>query len=125
MSGLMVAAFLLAAGPQPALSGEQRARIESLESSLLAPCCYSEPVSRHRSDVAVQMKAEIAELVAEGKTDREILDLYKQRYGARVLMEPEGARWWWTNIVPAVVLALGFAFVVFVMKRWLRPLPSS
>src|ERR1019366_1437933 len=33
------------------LTAEQRARIPKLENSLLAPCCHSEVVARHNSEV--------------------------------------------------------------------------
>ena len=106
--------MLLSASDSP--SGRS-ARIGALEESLLAPCCYSEPISRHRSEVALQMKAEIARWVDEGRSDREIIDTYKQRYGARVLVEPEGSQWWWMHVVPWVVVLLGLAFTVGLMRR--------
>ena len=105
--------------------GDRQARVLKLESSLLAPCCWAEPVSTHRSEVALQMRQEIAGFVNEGKTDQEVLDFYKQKYGLRILVEPEGALWWWMHVVPFVVLGIGAVVVVFLMKRWLRPLPAS
>jgi len=97
--------------------GDQRARIEALEETFLAPCCWAEPVSRHRSEVALQMKAEIARWVDEGKSDRDIIDAYKQRYGARVLVEPEGSQGWWMQVVPWAVLLLGLVFTVRLLRR--------
>jgi len=120
----MVACLALAAAgaePTPA----QARRIEKLERSLVAPCCWSEPVATHRSEAALQMKVEIRRMVLEGKRDEEILGFYKQRYGMRVLLEPEGSRWWWLQVIPWVMLALGAAIAGLVLRRWLRPLPSS
>ena len=71
------------------------------------------------------MREEIAGFVNEGKTDQEVLDYYKQKYGLRILVEPEGALWWWMHVVPFVVLGIGAVVVVFLLKRWLRPLPAS
>jgi cytochrome c-type biogenesis protein CcmH len=99
--------------------------VEQLEKSLLAPCCWSEPIATHRSEVALAMRVEIARFVAEGKSDREILDYYKARYGERVLVEPEGAKWWWMHVVPVLMLAAGLAVAVLVLRKWLRPLPAS
>ena len=99
---------------------EQRTRIRTLEETFLAPCCWAEPIARHRSEVALQMRAEIAHWVAEGKSDRQIKDTYKQRYGARVLVEPEGSSWWWMHVVPWVVLLLGLTFTV----QWVRRLSA-
>jgi cytochrome c-type biogenesis protein CcmH/NrfF len=76
--------------------------------------------------VALQMKAEIARWVAEGRSDREIIDTYRQQYGARILVEPEGAQFWWMNIIPWVVLLLGLAFTVWLLRRMAarRPQPK-
>lgn len=116
---LLLCLLLFAAG------SDDQLRIERLEKSLLAPCCWSEPISVHRSEVALQMKGEVARMVHEGKTDREILDFYKARYGMRILIEPEGGRWWLMQVVPAVFLILGLAIVVLIIRRMVRPIPSS
>lgn len=104
----------------------QRARIDRLENAVLAPCCYTEPVSRHRSEIALKMRAEIRDWVIEGRSDRQILDAYKSRYGARVLVEPEGALWWWVHIIPWLALSSGAAFTVWLLLRWhARPGPEQ
>jgi cytochrome c-type biogenesis protein CcmH len=117
---LSLAASLAA---QPA--ADRQARIEKLESSLLAPCCWSEPVSRHRSEISLQMRQEITQFVNEGRSDREVLDYYKQKYGLRILVEPEGGLWWLMHVMPFVILGIGFVIVVLVLRRWLKPLPAS
>jgi cytochrome c-type biogenesis protein CcmH/NrfF len=63
------------------------------------------------------MKAEIRAWVTEGKTDREILDTYIQRYGKRVLVEPEGAAWWWMHVIPWVFLAAGLGLLIPILRR--------
>jgi cytochrome c-type biogenesis protein CcmH/NrfF len=118
---LVILPALLGASDSPA---DRNARIAALEGTFLAPCCYSEPVSRHRSEVALQMKVEIARWVAEGKSDREITDTYKQRYGARVLVEPEGAQWWWMHVIPWVVLLLGLTITVGLLRRMAARKPA-
>jgi cytochrome c-type biogenesis protein CcmH/NrfF len=112
-------ALLLMAVSATAVAGsDQQTRIERLGNALLAPCCYAEPLSRHRSDVALKMKKEIADWVAQGRSDREILDHYKQLYGARVLMEPEGALRWWVYVIPLAAAGLGLLFTVALLRRW-------
>ncbi|MGQ9635889.1 MAG: cytochrome c-type biogenesis protein [Bryobacteraceae bacterium] len=96
----------------------QQARIERLENAVLAPCCYSEPVSRHQSEIAVKMRAEITDWVRQQKSDREILDTYKRLYGTQVLVEPEGAARWWMHIVCWVVLTSGSLAAAWLLKRW-------
>lgn len=95
-----------------------QARIRRIEDSLLAPCCYSEPVSKHRSEVALKMKKEISAWVAAGKSDQEILDTYKRLYGVRVLIEPEGVLRWWVYTVPTLAVAMGLVVTVILLRRW-------
>ncbi len=57
-------------------SAEQpQARVDRLEHAVLAPCCYTESVAIHQSEIAVKMRLEIAKRVAAGKSDQEILDI--------------------------------------------------
>ncbi len=125
--GLLAGILVLASVALAQLTGPQNARAAALQKVLLAPCCWSEPVATHRSDAALEMRAEINRLVAGGKSDREILDLYKSRYGMRVLIEPEGERSFWMHLMPPVALLAGGVWVVFLIHRWLkrRPAPSA
>ena len=75
---------------------EQEARIARLQDAVLAPCCYTEPVSRHQSEIALKMRIEIAKWVSAGKTDREILGAYIDLYGSKVLVDPRSKPGAWT-----------------------------
>jgi cytochrome c-type biogenesis protein CcmH len=117
-----VLALAASAWGQP--NDAEKARSLALQKRLLAPCCWNEPVSTHRSEVALEMRAEINRLVAQGKSDREILDLYKSRYGMRILIEPEGQRSFWVHFAPPAVLLAGGVWVVFLIRRWRRRSPQ-
>ncbi len=121
---LGVAVLVLGGAVQGGPAPDQQERIRHLQLALLAPCCYSEAVLRHNSEVSMKMRAEIAAWVAEGRSDREILDTYKQRYGTRVLVEPEGSAWWWEHVVPLIALALGAVIVMLVLRHWIRTRPA-
>jgi cytochrome c-type biogenesis protein CcmH/NrfF len=114
----MLYALLLAVSGTAHAGSDQQTRIERLENALLAPCCYAEPVSRHRSDVALNMRKEIADWVAQGRSDREILNHYKQVYGARVLIEPEGALRWWAYLIPSLAAGIGLLLTAALLRRW-------
>lgn len=116
---LIAGALSLLCGADP--TTEQRERIQRLENPMLAPCCYSEAVSRYNSDVAVKMRLEIAAWVTEGKSHREILDAYKKLYGLRVLREPEGPAWWWSNLVPWFASRWAAFLAVRILRKWRRP----
>lgn len=117
---LVAAALLLAA----AVWGQASGRIRALQEKLIAPCCWSESVAAHRSEVAAEMRAEIARMVQEGRSDREILDFYKAKYGTRILMEPEGQLRLWAYTIPILVSILGLGLVVWLIRRMIRPQPD-
>lgn len=104
---------------------QQPARIERLENALLAPCCYTQPVSRHQSEIAVKMRLEIAKWVKQGKSDQEILDAYTKLYGAKVLVDPNTVPREWTYLVPWVALALGAAVAAWILRRWRATRPRN
>jgi cytochrome c-type biogenesis protein CcmH/NrfF len=105
---------------------EQKARVQRIEDAVLAPCCYTEPVSRHQSEVAVKMRVEIAKWVAGGRTDQEILDAYVRQYGSKVLVDPRTIPGWWTPWVPWLAAVLAVAFGFLILRRWrARPLPAE
>jgi len=96
-----------------------------LQHELLAPCCYRETLDHHMSQEAYTMRAEIHNLVLAGKTEREIIDFYKARYGMRILGEPEGAAWWIGTWTPFLVLVLGAGALILRIRKWRRPASAS
>lgn len=97
---------------------QQQARVDRLEHAVLAPCCYTEPVAIHQSEIAVKMRVEIAKWVAAGKTDQEILNTYVGLYGSKVLVDPRTAPRWWMQWVPWFALAFGVAGGFCLLHRW-------
>ncbi len=119
-----VAAVAMLANATP--TDDQQARIERLQGAVLAPCCYTEPVSRHQSEIALKMRMEIARWVAAGRTDREILDTYVGLYGSKVLVDPRTVPRGWTPFFPWLVLFFGVFLVVWLLKRWrAKPGPND
>jgi cytochrome c-type biogenesis protein CcmH len=99
-------------------------RIERIESSMYAPCCYQETVKTHRSEVALQMKAEIARMVSEGKTDVQIFNFYKQRHGQRIMIEPEGQAAKVAAVVPILFGILGLLVLAYFVRHWRAAPPA-
>ena len=121
-------ALLAALLPLLALSDtapEQRARVERLQNAVLAPCCYAQPVGQHQSEIAVKMRLEIAEWVAAGKSDQEILSTYVRLYGPEVLVDPRTVPHGWLPLFPWLALILGLGGVFWLLKRWRRPRESA
>ncbi len=115
---LMTAVIAFDGSGKPAGRDADSVRIRALEEKLMAPCCYQTTLAEHHSEPAMQMKAEIAASVAQGKSDREIIDAYKEQYGARILAEPEGKVGVWLIAIPVLVSLLGLAAVVLLIGRW-------
>ena len=85
---------------------------------MLAPCCYTETVGQHQSEIAVQMRVEIAKWVEQGRTDEEILGTYAKRYGAKVWVDPNTIPKGWTLVVPWAVAGLGALGAAWMLWRW-------
>jgi len=70
------------------LTASQNALARDIENNLIAPCCWVQPISEHPSEISDLMRAEVREMIAEGKSRDEILDYYVARYGERILAAP-------------------------------------
>lgn len=99
------------------LLAPQQQRVEALERQLIAPCCWSESVRDHQSPVASEMRAEIARFVEAGRTDAEILNHYREKYGRRVLIEPGGDAALVALVVPLFAILGGAVFTVYAIRR--------
>jgi cytochrome c-type biogenesis protein CcmH/NrfF len=108
----------------PAFAGAQPDRVLRLENAVLAPCCYTEPVSRHQSEIAMKMRLEIAKWVDQGRPDDEILAEYVSRYGAKVLVDPNTLPRPWSYWVPWVLVAFAAVGTGALVLRWRRAAPA-
>jgi cytochrome c-type biogenesis protein CcmH len=102
---------VLTGGPQ----SSDRAR--DLSEQLRCPVCQGGSVADSPSDTAIAIREQIDEMVADGRTDEEILDHYVARYGRWVLLRPPAAGntlliW----LLPGLVAA-GGAIVVATRRR--------
>jgi cytochrome c-type biogenesis protein CcmH len=114
---MFAAIILLMAMNASPLSQQQNAKIEKLENKLMAPCCYSQTIREHRSQEAEQMREEVTAMVVSGKSDREILDYYKTKYGETILVVPDGTAGALTYGIPIVVFVASLGLVVFALRR--------
>ena len=91
-----------------------------MESRLLAPCCYTQSIAVHGSDIAAQMRSEVAEMVAGGKTEEEIVSHYRNIYGERILIVPDGLTGRIYFSLPLLTSALGCLVLFVCLRRMLR-----
>ena len=81
-----VMALSLSAQPAPAPALEQEAR--QIDSMLIAPCCWLQPVSVHQSAAAEEVKESVRRMLRSGMTCQQVLDAFVDQYGERILAEP-------------------------------------
>ena len=84
---------------------------------LIAPCCYTQSVDVHSSEIAETMRQEVATMVFNGRSEQEIFEHYKSIYGERILMIPDGSMGRDVLATPLTMFALGSGFLAFVLRR--------
>lgn len=101
------------------LTPEQEKFAKQLETELIAPCCWRQPVSEHHSPAAGEVRTEIRKLVSEGEQEKAILARFTSQYGARILSSPPAQGFnWLAWVLPFVALAIGgLGVVVYVRSR--------
>lgn len=98
------------------LSARQEVLAKQLEGKLIAPCCFSQTVADHYSGAAAHMKQQIRQFLAQGQTEKQILDAYVQVYGERILAAPLASGF---NLVAYVTPPLALFVGIVGMFSWL------
>jgi cytochrome c-type biogenesis protein CcmH len=99
-------------------------RTHEIASLLRCPVCQGMAVADSPAEMAVNMKAQVHELLSRGYTEEQILKYFELSYGQFVLLRPkfEGVnRLVW--LLPVGALLLGVA-IVFVKLRKLEAAPQ-
>ena len=103
----------------PPLAREQVALIRKIEGRLMAPCCYTQTIRDHDSQVAVDMRNEVTAFVASGKSEEEIITYYRTKYGETILVVPDGLTGHLLTILPMT----GFLVATGVLCLFIRRNP--
>jgi cytochrome c-type biogenesis protein CcmH len=109
--------------------GADKAQIDKtareIEDNLIAPCCWTQPVSQHYSEVSEKIRKEVREMVAAGKSRDEILDFYVAQYGERILATPRAKGFnRLVYVLPWLALILGAWLLVVLLKKLRTPAPA-
>jgi cytochrome c-type biogenesis protein CcmH len=101
-------------------------KAREIEDNLIAPCCWTQPVSEHYSDVAEKIRKEVHEMVASGKSRDEILDYYVAQYGERILASPRAKGFnRLAYLLPWLALLLGAPLLIMLVKKLRTPAPAK
>ena len=100
---------------------EVERRSTSINKMLMCPVCPGESIDQSQNDLAINMKRIVKEQIAEGKTDKQILNYFVQKYGVLVLMEPPrsglGILVWTIPVLAFGVASMAVLFSLFLMRR--------
>jgi len=107
---------LMAASAAP-LSPAQQQEVQRLESTLMAPCCYTQTIGEHRSAEAEQMREEVEAMVAGGRTEEQVKNFYRAKYGETILVVPEGKTGKVAYGVPIALGAVALLLLITLIRR--------
>lgn len=88
-------------------------RVRSLGARIKCPVCQGEPIVDSPSETARAMMEIVAERVAAGQSDEQIIDYFTERYGDGILLDPPVAgRTLLLWVLPFVALAAGVVLIL-------------
>jgi cytochrome c-type biogenesis protein CcmH len=119
VAALLVAQLAFAIDSAPAFTDPaQQARYERVIRELRCLVCRSETIADSNATLAADLRRQVREMMAAGKTDQEIFQHMVDRYGDYVLYKPPlAARTWLLWGGPILLLVGGAAIAVFVIAR--------
>ncbi len=108
---VVIVAGLLPGDPTPPTEAE---RVESIAAAIKCPFCNGESLAESQSSVAAEYRKIIAERVAAGATDEEIIDEFAARFGDSYILDTSTTGWsvalW---IVPVLAISVGAGVVAW------------
>jgi cytochrome c-type biogenesis protein CcmH len=93
---------------------------KTLESRLLAPCCWQQTLDVHESEIARALRAEIRKRLQAGETAASIESDLVRRHGERMRALPVGKTLTGVGVALSVVVAAALIGVVAIVLRWVR-----
>jgi cytochrome c-type biogenesis protein CcmH len=125
MRALLLIALFLVSGFSFAENLETENRIRSLEEKLRCLVCQNQTLADSNAELAEDLRRQVREQVAAGRSDAQIVDYLAQRYGDFVLYEPPfkpvTVLLW---VGPFVLLAAAALVLVSTLRRR-RDLPEE
>jgi cytochrome c-type biogenesis protein CcmH len=118
MRALLLIVLLLVSGFSFSENLETENRIRSLEEKLRCLVCQNQTLADSNAELAADLRKQVRDQVAAGKSDAQIVDYLVQRYGDFVLYEPPFKG---TTVLlwvgPFVLLAAAALVLVRIIRR--------
>ena len=83
----------------------------------MAPCCYTQTIRDHDSQVAVDMRNEVTAFVASGKSEDEIITYYRTKYGETILVVPDGLQGHLLTILPLTAFFVSASLLLMFIRK--------
>ncbi len=95
--------------------------VNSVAKKLSCPTCTGINVADCPTETCAQWRSQIGQMLAQGKSEREILDYFSSRYGDQVLQVPPTRGFFvWVWVLPVAAIVVGLAWLAFRMHGWAR-----
>ncbi|MFP5391929.1 MAG: cytochrome c-type biogenesis protein CcmH [Gammaproteobacteria bacterium] len=115
MRRLLIALALLAGSAHGAELDE---RVDRLASQLRCLVCQNQTIADSTAPLAVQLKHEVRQQLASGRSEQDVADFMVQRYGDFVLYRPPFKPVTWLLwLGPALLLAVGLTVLFRQIRR--------
>jgi cytochrome c-type biogenesis protein CcmH len=97
-------------------------QVNAIAHKLYCPVCENTPLDVCPTDACKDWRELIRTMLSEGKTETEILQHFKEQYGARVLAEPPKEGFYWLiYLLPPTIILVGAVILFRAMKEWTKP----
>lgn len=118
---LLAAPPALARSAAPGSEVQLQSRTFEIARQLRCPTCTSESVGDSSSTISIQMRDQIQEQLEAGRSEREILAFFQERYGDWILLEPPRRGFhlvvW---LLPVIAALAGAGGLTWLFVRWTR-----
>ena len=124
---LLLLALLAALGRVQAAPGLEEREV-ALATSLRCMVCQNQTLAESNAPLALDMRRQIHEQLAAGRSEAQIRDYFEERYGAFVRYDPPfRPSTWLLWLGPFALLLLGLAVLARIVRRRQRaaPLPLT
>ena len=103
-----------------------QARYEKLSHELRCPMCQNNTIADSPVGISADLRRELHEQIAAGKTDAEILEFMTARYGDFILYNPPvKPKTWLLWAAPGLLLVVGLVSAGVVVVRRSRVIPDD
>ncbi|MEE8465708.1 MAG: cytochrome c-type biogenesis protein [Dehalococcoidia bacterium] len=113
------------ASPEPVIDESEA---QNIDRRLMCPVCPAQTIAQSQVEIALQMRAIVREMLAEGEDRDGILDFFVERYGKDILAAPpkSGANLVaWLLPIAGVSAALVAVFFIIRSMAQRRPVPAT